>query len=142
MLDENKQLVTTDYAALKAWCLTQPAPKQHALKAFIAYLSQERTAHNLKYKTKTPFYKSRSSYGLKHVVERLSDALGDHEYVSNENFIVAMLQAGFRIQNECEKNRGEYRYMLSPNYLFDIKPIKIEKELVSLIAQGVREGKY
>lgn len=141
MLDENRQLITTDYVALKQWCMEQPAPTQRALKVFIRHLGQEQMVRNLKGR-KATFCYARTSYGLKHVVERLSDALGEHEYVSNEQFIIAMVQAGFDLKNACEEYSSRDAYQVSPNYYFKLPKFKETNEWKSAIVKGVVDGQY
>lgn len=141
MFNENKQIITTDYEALRAWCRSQPQPQQQAFKAFISYLTQKHLVRKLKSK-KTNFCYQHTSYGLKHVVERLSDVLGKHEYVSNEDFIIAMVQAGFDVKNACEKRQGNFRYLVSPNYYFNLPKFRETLSWQSELLTGVQDGRY
>lgn len=59
--------------------------------------------------TKTVSYRSRSSYGIKHVAERMSFDLGGGvilapQYVSNVDAIIAALDLGFPIKHEGGKS--------------------------------------
>jgi hypothetical protein len=107
------QIVTTEYDKLKEWANTENKPQQYALAKFLEIAKRD-------YKIKT-INKSRSSYTLKHVVERVSDALVQlvdgyqYEYIGNEDFIIAALQHGFDVKN-CRHGATT----LSPNYYFNL----------------------
>lgn len=103
------QIITMDFKALQQWAQKEPSPKQKALEIFVKYASNNMVT--------TRISNTLSSYSLKHRVEELSRELQkidpnySYEYIGNEDFIIAMLQAGFN----CKKNNRT-----SPNYYFNL----------------------
>lgn len=108
------QVRTTDYNKLKEWAFVENKPTQKALQLFVKYAT-----NNLK---RQSINTSIGSYGLKHRVEELSRALQkidtsySYEYIGNEDFIIAMVQAGFDL-----KNTEPSSYRPGPNYYFNLK---------------------
>lgn len=127
VLHEHGQLKTININALKNYCLEQPKSEGLALKYFIEWQSKKVMLAKLQNKS-IDLYKGHHSYGLKHCVEQLSRELSKRniiptsEYCGNEEFIIAMLQAGF----DCE-NVKENRLKPGPNYEFYIFPLSIRK---------------
>lgn len=131
----NRQLITTDIEALKEYAMAQPKSKGRALNLFVDWQSKMATINALQNKSRK-IYKDYHSYGLKHQIERLSKYLTrwdqwEHndnpicpwhygEYCGNEEFIVAMLQAGFDCRNSANLNIRPP----GPNYYFNIEPLK------------------
>lgn len=115
MMKFNGQIITHDMDALKAYCLSQPFPKQKILKAWIKFVSESLKSKNI---TKT----AGSSYSLKHQVENFSKYMQkehgwDYEYIGNEDLIIAMIHAGFNCKNANIEQAG-------PNYYFNLKAMK------------------
>lgn len=107
------QLLTFDHEELRDYCLKQPATRKRRLKAFVQALLDIKQAH-----PRVTVNRERSSYNLKHLVERIGYGRPmpcEYEYISNEELIVALVQAGFNSVN-CAR-RGCHP---SPNYWFNI----------------------
>ena len=132
---ETNQIRTKDYELLRIYCKTQEpnAGKQLALKIFINYLKKNTTIRINR--------KAGTSYGLKHKVEALSRKIQrmypnyQYEYISNEDFIISMLQNDF----DCKNEDYDKVYYQGPNYNFNIKKLKInwidDVELEKLIIE-------
>jgi hypothetical protein len=108
------QIVTHDMAALKAYCLIQPFPKQRILDVWIEFMASYKMTKNV---VKT----AGTSYSLKHQVEELSKFMQkehgwDYEYIGNEDLIIAMIHAGFNCKNANTDQAG-------PNYYFNLAPL-------------------
>jgi len=104
------QLLTHDFDELQTWARAQPPSDGVRLRCFVqacvelaAALPARRIAN-----------RNPSSYGLKHYVEAVVLPLR-HEYVSNEELVVALIQAGFRAIN----TNARHTYP-GPNYFFNL----------------------
>lgn len=120
MLDKHNQLCSFDYEAIKQFCNTQPASTNPMVQHFIKWAVTRKQKR---------ICKNRSSYGLKHDVETLSDLLNDHTYVSNTELIIAMVKAGFELKNTDDHSEN-YRNA-GPNYYFNLKKFD-DKDLAKL----------
>ena len=123
------QIVTNQYDKLKRWAITEPKPEQNVLEGFLRIAARD-------YKIKT-LNTNHSSYGLKHCVERVSNALVEavhgyqYEYIGNEDFIIAALQHGFDVKN-CSEGRGR----LGPNYYFNLsEKMFTEKNFAKIVEE-------
>lgn len=109
------QLITHDFDQLRRYCISQPARQQAGLAVLVRGLMHAPMRHG-------SFSKIATSYGLKHVAEKISDeftnlegAKVSHEYVSNEDLIIAMVQAGFKARNVAPAD-----CRLSNHYFFNV----------------------
>ena len=100
-------LLTHNSEDLINWCITQPAPKQDSLRLFVAVLGL--------FPNRTTAYRQRTSYGLKHDAEHLGERMGEREYISNEDLIIAMVQAHFRPTQARPSG-----CIPGPNYYFNV----------------------
>jgi hypothetical protein len=122
----DKQLCTYNIDALKEYSILQPKSKCKSLQLFVDWQSKKSLVHLLHSKT-IDINTDISSYGLKHCVEKLSRVLVGKKYIerseycSNEEFIVAMLQAGFTCKNTSDYKPRDYKP--GPNYFFNILPL-------------------
>jgi len=71
------------------------------VKEYASQIVQERRTINIKY----------TSYCLKHILERYLKSINMNYYISNESFILAMYDMGYKMKQES----------CSPNYCFNIK---------------------
>lgn len=127
MKDKHGQIKTRNINALREYAETQPRSSGIALNLFIDWQTRLVSTKVLSGK-KVKLYHDYHSYGLKHCVERLSEYLKRHnlmertEYCGNEEFIIAMMQAGF----DCD-NSAPLSERLGPNYVFNIVPLKTKR---------------
>ena len=116
------QIKTDSQEQLLAWVNEQPLVTNEAVNKWVDLL----VANDAQTKT---FNMHSSSYGLKHFVEGISEALvGKRTYVQNEEIIVALLRAGFIARNV------NYRTgMLSANYHFNVSKLVLKDIEASLL---------
>lgn len=125
-VSKSGQLKTSNIDVLKEYCKQQQKSEGIALNLFVEWQSKKVMIANLSNK-KIKLYTGHHSYGLKHCIEQLSCELvkqgiiTSSEYCSNEEFIIAMLQAGFDCVNVNNKEKP------SPNYEFYMYPLLAKK---------------
>lgn len=122
------QICTVDYDRFRDWASEEDFEFPTALTIFVEYAS-----NHLRRKTLNTRI---SSYSWKHEVEHLSKKLAQKyphyqaEYISNELFVVAMLQSGFNI-----KNTRSTSYSPGPNYYLNIG--ELPRDWVNRIVERV-----
>lgn len=105
----SKQIITRDYQQIVSIAAGHPTTTIKSLNGYIAWAKNNRSKR---------INRDSSSYGLKHRCEDISDLLNKHEYVSNEDLIIAMVQNGFQAINAEHSGRP------GPNYYFNVKSLK------------------
>lgn len=81
-------------------------------------------------------YRKATSYGFKHVMERISELFNDSgipKYCNNRTFISAMQNAGFRAEPEIKG---------SPNYFFNIETRQAKNLFFLLTYKALLDEKY
>ena len=98
---KRKEIKTTEYDLLIEWAKLQPTSSNKSLQFAFKHLKPTKN-----------FCRKVSSYRLKHLVEKLSDEMGQHEYCGNLEFIIAACQHGFRL-TQSSKNSSNYSFDLN-----------------------------